>query len=57
MGRSKRNKDRFYVYECPECGARVEFIMNMKKHDSVYTSWCHVCGNDMRRVDPNDNRE
>ena len=50
MPRKTRNKNRFYVYECPECGARREFMMVFTKHDSAYISECHVCGNDMRRV-------
>ena len=54
MRRLKRNKQRFYAYECPDSGARVEFMMEAKKHDAVYESQCHVCGNEMRRKDPND---
>lgn len=50
-----RNKNRLYAYECPECGRRVELMMDYRKHQQKYIPPpCWNCELEMWEYSPND---
>jgi len=52
----KRNKNRFYKWECKDCGATIEGLidtLDKKRKELIWEPICWICDKDMVRVDLN----
>ena len=40
--KTKKNKDKFYAYECKQCRYRIEGMMDLRKKESIpeHYWWC-----------------